>query len=446
MKINLLSTKDKRSQILKNNILFSGVLKMIGLLSSLFIVPVTIGYLDNEMYGVWMTISSILFWIGAFDIGLGNGMRNYLTEAISQNDFETGRKYITTTFLLLSLIALVIFIITLFPIYTLNFNKIFNTNEVSNHQLRNALFIAISLTLTNFVLRNIGYIFVALQKYALSDLLNVSGNVISLLIIYVLTKYTTGNITYVVFAYTATTTIIYILSAIPIFKKFPQLRPNRKSFDRHIGHKIVSKGLEFFFIQVTSCLVIFSAANLFITQLCGPTQVTVYNIAYKFFNLLIIAYTIIIAPMWNAYTDAATKGDWNWVLKNFNRTLLIWSASVFGSIIMLLISSYFYHCWVGEKVKVPFTVSLCTLIYVCMFNLNNCATYLINGLNKIRVQTITSILITVSYIIITLFITGKYNIEGIILTMAASYAVMAIIHLYQCYLLIHQKAKGIWNK
>ena len=163
MKINLLSTKDKRSQILKNNILFSGILKMIGLLSSLFIVPITIGYLDNEMYGVWMTISSILFWIGAFDIGLGNGMRNYLTEAISQNDFETGRKYITTTFLLLSLIALVIFIITLFPIYTLNFNKIFNTNEVSNHQLRNALFIAISLTLTNFVLRNIGYIFVALQ-------------------------------------------------------------------------------------------------------------------------------------------------------------------------------------------------------------------------------------------------------------------------------------------
>lgn len=73
-----------RNKILKTNILISAVLKVVGLCTSLLIVPITIDYLDSEVYGVWMTMTSVLFWIGGFDIGLGNGMRNYLTEAISR--------------------------------------------------------------------------------------------------------------------------------------------------------------------------------------------------------------------------------------------------------------------------------------------------------------------------------------------------------------------------
>ena len=81
-----------RNIVLKKNILMSAVLKMVGLATSLLIVPITIGYLDKEVYGVWMTMTSVLFWIGTFDIGLGNGMRNYLTEAISKQDYSLARK------------------------------------------------------------------------------------------------------------------------------------------------------------------------------------------------------------------------------------------------------------------------------------------------------------------------------------------------------------------
>ena len=97
-------------------------------------------------------------------------------------------------------------------------------------------------------------------------------------------------------------------------------------------------------------------------------------------------------------------------------------------------------------VEVPLSVSLCTLVYVCFFNLNNCVTYLINGLNKIFVQIIISLAVTALYIISVYAIGGKLGIEGIVLSMAASYAVMSAVHMYQCYLLIGNKANGIWNK
>lgn len=435
-----------RNKMLTTNILYSSILKIISLSTSLLIVPITINYLNNEVYGIWMTITSILFWINTFDIGLGNGMRNYLTEAISQKDYSLGKRYISTTLSLLTLIALVIGFAVLIPLLTIDFNKFFNTEAISNFDLRNTMIVAISFTLFNFVLKNIGFIYVAMQKYAVNDLLSVLGNVLSLGIIFLLTKLTTGHLIYVVLAYTATQCIIFCLAAIPLFKKHPELRPTFKFFDKSLSHKIVGKGLGFFVIQISSCLVIFGAANIFITQLCGPATVTTYNIAYKFFNLLVIAYTIILSPMWNAYTDAYVKGDMIWINQTFNRALKLWGLSVVGGCIMLVGCQTFYHLWVGEKVIVPFTVSLSTLIYVSFFNLNNCVTYLINGLNKIRIQIITSLVFTALYIGIVLLLGKKLGIEGVVLSMAGSYACMSLIHLYQCRLLIKKKAKGIWNK
>lgn len=437
---------NSRNKMLFLNILFSGFLKIVGLLTSLVIVPITINYLNNEVYGIWMTITSILYWITTFDIGLGNGMRNYLAEALATNDTKLGKKYISTTMLLLSLIALSMAIVLLYPLITINFNSFFNTNAIAGNELRMAVVIAVGFTLMNFVLKNIGMIFVAMQKYAINDLLSISGNVIALILIYILTKVTTGNLVLVVLAYTMTSCVAFLLAAIPLFWKHPELKPSLRFFDKSLGKKIVGKGFGFFVIQISSCLVIFGAANFFITQSCGPAAVTTYNIAYKFFNLLVIAYTIILAPMWNAYTDAYVKGDMQWIKATFNKALKFWVLSICGGLGMLLICNLFYTLWIGNMVNVPLSVSASTLIYVCFFNLNNCATYLINGLNKIFVQIIISLAVTTLYIITVLAFGRKLGVEGIVLSMAASYAVMSVVHLYQCRKLINGKADGIWNK
>lgn len=437
---------NSRNKMLRNNILFSGFLKIVGLLTSLVIVPITINYLNNEVYGIWMTITSILYWITTFDIGLGNGMRNYLAEALATNDTKLGKKYISTTMLLLSLIALSMAIVLLYPLITINFNSFFNTNAIAGNELRMAVVIAVGFTLMNFVLKNIGMIFVAMQKYAINDLLSISGNVIALILIYILTKVTTGNLVLVVLAYTMTSCVAFLLAAIPLFWKHPELKPSLRFFEKSLGKKIVGKGFGFFVIQISSCLVIFGAANFFITQSCGPAAVTTYNIAYKFFNLLVIAYTIILAPMWNAYTDAYVKGDMQWIKATFNKALKFWVLSICGGLGMLLICNLFYKLWIGNMVNVPLSVSASTLVYVCFFNLNNCATYLINGLNKIFVQIIISLAVTTLYIITVLAFGRKLGVEGIVLSMAASYAVMSVVHLYQCRKLINGKADGIWNK
>ena len=438
----LFLTRDKRNIMLRKNILFSTILKIIGLCSSLLIVPITLEYLSSDVYGIWLTMSSVLYWFAFFDIGLGNGMRNYLTEAISVKDYNAAKSIISTTFILLFLIALFLGIVVSVLLYFVDLNKVFNTSLVSSELLRETMLVASAFTLLMFVVKNIGIIFVAMQKYAVNDLLLVSGNVLALLMVFLLTKYTdSGNLFLVVLAFTATPVVIFFIAAFILFFKNPMLRPSFK-----LANKVVGKDLGFFLIQITSCIVIFGSSNLFIAQFCGPSDVTIYNIAFKYFNLLAIAYTIVISPLWNAYTDAYVKGDMKWINRTFNRACKIWGLTVVIGFVMFIFSSLFFRFWIGETVMIPFNVSVGVLLFICSFNLNNCVTYLLNGLNKIRVQIYTSVIFTILFLI-TMYIGGEsMDIMSISVCMAISYICMSLIHLYQCNLILNGKAKGVWNK
>ena len=444
---NLFHSKNSRNTMLRNNIILSAIMKVIGLATSFLIVPITLDYLDKEQYGIWMTLTSILMWFSFFDVGLGNGMRNYLAQAIAEGDFAKGRTYLSTTLVMLSVIALILSVI--FGAFGLlaELDQVFNTTALTSDQLRFPVLVAIIMTLIVFVVKNIGVVYIALQKYAINDLIIVMANAVALLAVFICTKTIPyGNLTVIVLIFTSLPAVAFIIAGIPLFRQYPQLRPAFGDIDWQYGKQLFGKGIGFFFIQITSCLVIFGGSNLFITQFEGPEAVTTYNIAYKYFNLLAIAYTIVVSPMWNAYTDAYVKGDYSWIKTTYRRAFSIWGLTVLGGIVMLLIARIFYRLWVGDSVEVPFSVSLCVLCYISFFNLNNCVTMLINGLNKIYVQIITSVVVTILFLAAVMILGPQSGIKGVVGCMATGYAIMAVIHLYQCHLLINQKATGIWNR
>lgn len=81
----------------------------ISLLTVLISVPLTIGYLGAERYGLWMTISSVIAMIGFLDFGLGNGLLNAVSEANGRDDREAAHRYVSSAFfMLLGVAALVL--------------------------------------------------------------------------------------------------------------------------------------------------------------------------------------------------------------------------------------------------------------------------------------------------------------------------------------------------
>ena len=103
---------DDRFINVKKNIFGSFILKILSIVFSLLIVSTTIKYVNPVQYGIWLTLSSIITWISYFDFGFAHGFRNRFAEAKANNDYILAKKYVSTTYFLLTILFTFIFIIT----------------------------------------------------------------------------------------------------------------------------------------------------------------------------------------------------------------------------------------------------------------------------------------------------------------------------------------------
>ena len=106
-----LNKGNRRTSDAKKNIFLSFGNKGLSILISLIIVPITINYVNPTQYGVWLTISSIVGWISFFDFGLAHGFRNKFAEARANIDNDLAKKYVSTTYAILTIIFVIFFLI-----------------------------------------------------------------------------------------------------------------------------------------------------------------------------------------------------------------------------------------------------------------------------------------------------------------------------------------------
>ena len=74
-------TTSRETRSIAKHIGLSSIYKGGSILIAFLLVPLSISYLGNEKYGLWLTIYSFIGWFNFFDFGIGHGLRNKLTEA-----------------------------------------------------------------------------------------------------------------------------------------------------------------------------------------------------------------------------------------------------------------------------------------------------------------------------------------------------------------------------
>lgn len=405
----------------------------------------TLSYLNPYEYGIWLTLSSILTWVYLFDIGLGNGLRNKLTEALALNDLKLARIYVSTAFF--SLLILVVAIYLLFMVVQpwMNWNLILNVDAQKVQNLSYIVIIVFTFFCASFVLRLVGNIYMAYQQPAINDFLSFIANVVSLILIYLCTLFTEGSLEKVAIIYSAAPVLIFLLAYPVTFWKLKEIRPSISWVRFGYLRELMSLGVQFFIIQM-ACLVLFMTSNLIITQMFGPESVTPYNIAFKYFSLVNIGFTIIITPIWSAITDAYANKDMIWIRQTMKKLIWVWIGGVGLTIIMVLLSDYVYSLWIGDKVCIPFLLSVLCGIYVTISNWCNMFTYFINGVGKVRFQLYSAILVGILFIPLAYFLGHLVGISGILLALCICSVISSIWSPIQYWKIINRKDTGIWAR
>ncbi len=352
----------------KKNIAASFIFKIGSVFCNLAIVPLTLHYLNNTKYGIWITLISIVNWFSFFDIGLGNGLRNKFTEAVANNNIELAKKYISTTYILLLIISVFIFILFYFINPLINWSYILNAPSNLNDELSELSLIVFGFFCLKFVLQLINTILTADQKPAINSLNNFVTNIVSLVAIYLLTRITKGSLVDLGLIVSSSPVIVLVSASLILFnKKYKAYKPRLRNLDFSKVKELSSLGIQFFIIQLTG-IILFTTDNLIITQLFGPNEVTPYYISYKYFSILVFLFSIITLPFWSAFTDAFHKGDIRWIINTNSKLRKMWAIITFFGFIMLLLSKLAYKYWIGQNLDIPIMLSVFMFIYVVELN------------------------------------------------------------------------------
>ncbi|MBE0637791.1 MAG: polysaccharide biosynthesis C-terminal domain-containing protein [Bacteroidales bacterium] len=438
----------QRTVLAKKNIAGSFLIKGANIAIGLLLVPITIDYLEPTKYGIWITLSSIVHWFGFFDIGLGNGLRNRLAVALATGNKELAKTFISTTYAILSIIIgavlLIFFLINPF----LNWSAILNAGEdvVLRAELSNLALIVFTFFCLQFILKLITTILTADQRPAKASLFDFMGKLTSLIIIYFITRSNQGSLLYIGLALSGMPVVVLLTSSIWFFNgKYKDFKPSYKAVDFTKAKDLLNLGIKFFVLQIAVVL-LYQTNNIIISQLYGPEQVTPYNVAHKYFSILMMGFTIVMTPFWSAFTEAWVKKEIQWIKNIIRKLIYLWLILFLVAIIMLFSAQWVFRIWVGTAVTVPFTLSILVCLWILLNTWSGIFSQFLNGVGKIRLQMYLGLSAALLNVPLAIFLGRKFGIEGVLLANLIVLSVGIWIYPLQYYRIINHKAKGIFNQ
>ena len=432
----------------KKNIIISFIIKGISIVVGFLMVRVVLSYLDQTEYGIWLTLTSFLAWFSFFEIGLGSGLKNKLAEAIALKNYELGKIYVSTTYAILTIIIGAIALLFLVCNFFIDWTKILNTKQELARELSLLSFIVFGFFFLQFVIRLISIVLSADQRPAMADVFGPIGNLISLFLIYFLTITTKPSLIYLGLVLSAIPVLVLVIGSWYFYSKdYKSVSPSIKYIKFKYTKDLFGLGMRFFVIQLAG-LIIYQSTTIIIAQYFGPSDVTVYNIAFKYFSMIIMIFSIIITPFWSAFTEAWIKDDLVWIKSSVQKLFKIWAFLLVFGIVMLLFSNKFYHLWVGDEVVVPMKLSVVLFIYSITFTFGNIFGIFINGVGKIKLQMYSTIISSIVFIILALVLIGHYEVGviGIVIASIISNFYGLILAPIQYVKIINNNAHGVWAK
>lgn len=444
---NKLFSGSDRTVLIKKNILASSILRIISIAISLLVVPATINYINAERYGIWLTLSSIIAWLSYFNFGFSSGFRNKFAESIAKNDHVLARKYLSTTYAVLALLFTTLMIVASIANNYINWSAILNVDQGLNIELRVVSQILIVFFCINIVAEVFSTMLTAKQRPALSAAITTTGNLISLIVIVILTYTTKGRLEYLAFAFAGIPPTLTIIVSFIVFRKgmYKKYAPSFKYVDFSLTRGIIGMGGQFFLIMI-SMLFILQFTNIIISRELGPESVTVYNVTYKIFGIAEMLVMIILTPIWSAYTDAYARKDFSWMKRSAAKLEKIGLLSFPALALLAIVSPIIFNIWLGDEVKTSIVVSTAIAFFVFCKIMGNIYMYQINGTGKVRIQLITYAIIAVFAIPIMIYSSRKWGLVGIVTAPSLAFFAQFILCRIQLNHIINQTATGVWNK
>ena len=187
---------------------------------------------DSAVLGLWFTMLSMLNWILTFDLGIGNGLRNYLAIALEKQDRLECQRLISSAYCSVGAMAVVLSIGIIV-------------------QVIRTLLVGIWI---QFFLKLVNTILYAMQRSAVPNALLLFSNILLLLSTFVLnTGDTQRNLVRLANAYVLTSNLPMLVATIVVFStSLRKIKIRLLDWKKKQTKQIVVLGCSFLLLQLLS--------------------------------------------------------------------------------------------------------------------------------------------------------------------------------------------------
>ena len=400
----------------------------IGILCQLVQVPLALRYLGKEAFGVWVTLTSISYLISFSDFGMGTGAQNQITEALGVEDHPRARRLFTTTFLFLCAVVGVLLVLGVPVFLLLHWGALFKLSDPALiRAMPGAMTVFFVLSCLNIPLGFSRRLTFAVQQSWLDNVTSMAGSLLSLAAVFLGAYFQLGFRSYVTLTWSATV-LVGALLFLYQWIKLDWLRGWGKWFDPEALRGVRNLGLLFGLQQLCS-LVLFALPPILISTLVGAAVMAPYNLVQRIFNIFQMFQNAFLIPLWPAYADAKSKGDWQWMGRTLRRSML---ATVGVAVVPMIGISFvikgLIRLWTGTDATLPTTglvVSL--LLWNVVVALQQPLGFFLAGVSEVKRNAIYSVLTAIVSGSLMPLLAPRFGVNGIVLGLVIGNTLFALL-------------------
>lgn len=369
----------------------------VSILTGILVIPLLLSYLGPDRFGLWMVITNFVTFLNFADFGLGVGLQNSLTESHGRDDKVNPRSYVSSALLILSLIFLCFTLVAIYVLPVMPLHKLIKVQS----DLAAAELLPTSQAF--MIIFGFGFITTLTERIANAYQEGYFGSIwlalgrISAFIGVFICVYLGLGLPALIIVYIGTPKLFSAIGGILLIRKKPWMTPSLAALSKKaivkmfkIGATGVGAKLAYMLLNTTPLLIISNGL--------GAAAVVPYAIAQKLLSTSGILLQTLITPFWPAYGEAATRNDWDWVRKNFYRTLQL--AAMIQLPIFLVIGTsgqWIIEIWTNDLNAIPtWSLLMACNIWYLIYMWTSVASMLLNGLNRMKGQATFGLLIACS--------------------------------------------------
>lgn len=404
------------------------VARSVGVAGNLLLVPLTLGYLGEERYGVWATVLSLVALVSLSDLGIGNALVSRIATADAEGRPDHAARDLSTALVVFCAIAAALLAAFAATFGVIPWHDVFNLAPGDDlvDEARRAAAVLVVIVLARLPADIVVNVRRGYQQGYVNAWFEIVAGVSKVALVALAVRLDLG-LPWLVLAASGGMVVASLVNWVLMVRARPELRPHLGAADRATASALVRSGGLFLSLQIVS-IVAFSADNFVAAQVLGPAAVTQYAVPSQVTLAAIGVIGLLSAPLWPAYAEALARHDHPWVLRTLSRSLLLCGGVGLGtSIVLLAFGRPLIEVWSRGEVVPSLSLLLGLCVWIVLATTGMAVAMFMNANGVVRFQVVCGGLMATSNIVLSVVLARRIGVAGLIWGTDISYALFMVI-------------------